>query len=149
MLHSALLLVHLVCVVVWVGGMFFAYFCMRPAAVDVLAPAQRLPLWVATFQRFFRFAAVAVVLLMLTGLGMFSQVGFRYAPMGWNLMMALGLTMALVFTYVYAVAYPLLRKYCSATDWKLAGTVLNRIRKLVGINLVLATVVLIAAAFSR
>jgi uncharacterized membrane protein len=149
MTHHILLFLHLISAVVWVGGMFFAYFCLRPAAVAVLEPAMRLPLWAATFQRFFQFAALAVVLLVLTGLGMLLQVGFRYAPLGWNLMMALGLTMGLIFVYIYAVAYRRLRHHCAAAEWKLASVVLNQIRKLVGINLVLAGAVLVAAAFSR
>ena len=45
MLRPLLLFLHLAGVIVWVGGMFFAYFCLRPAAVRVLQPPQRLPLW--------------------------------------------------------------------------------------------------------
>ena len=47
MLRQLLILLHLVGVITWVGGMFFAYFCLRPAAVEVLEPARRLPLWSA------------------------------------------------------------------------------------------------------
>ena len=144
-----LLLLHLVSAMVWVGGMFFAYFCLRPAAVAVLEPAQRLPLWAATFQRFLRYAAIAVLLLLFSGLSMLLQVGFAAAPLGWNLMMLFGLTMALVFAYVYGVAYRRLCHYCAAAQWKLAGAALNQIRQLVGINLVLAGAVLVAAVFAR
>lgn len=149
MTHKVFLLLHLLSAIVWVGGMFFAYFCLRPAAVAVLEPAQRLPLWVATFARFFRYAAVAVGVLLLSGLSMLVQVGFAYAPLGWHVMLTLGLAMALVFVYVYAVAYRRLCKHCAATEWKLAGAVLNQIRQLVGINLILALMVLVAAATSR
>jgi uncharacterized membrane protein len=53
MTHNPLLFLHLISVAIWVGGMFFAYFCLRPAAVEILEPPQRLPLWLATFKRFF------------------------------------------------------------------------------------------------
>ncbi len=52
MLYHALLLLHLLAVVAWVGGMFFAHFCLRPAAVEVLEPPARLPLMLAALRRF-------------------------------------------------------------------------------------------------
>ena len=52
MFRQILLFVHLAGAITWLGGMFFAYFCLRPAAVEVLDPPKRLPLWVATFARF-------------------------------------------------------------------------------------------------
>ena len=51
-LHHLLLFVHLAGVIVWVGGMSFAHFCLRPAAL-ALPPAQRLALWSGVFGRFF------------------------------------------------------------------------------------------------
>ena len=39
-------------VVVWVGGMFFAYVCLRPVAAAQLPPPQRLPLWRCVFDLF-------------------------------------------------------------------------------------------------
>ena len=44
---------HILSVVIWVGGMFFAYMAMRPAAASVLEPPKRLSLWLPTFKRFF------------------------------------------------------------------------------------------------
>ena len=43
-LYPTLLLVHLLATVVWVGGMFFALFRLRPAAIAVLPPLQRIRL---------------------------------------------------------------------------------------------------------
>jgi uncharacterized membrane protein len=48
MLRQILLLLHIASVIVWVGGMFFAYFCLRPAAAKLLQPPERLALWSAT-----------------------------------------------------------------------------------------------------
>ena len=47
------LLLHLLAAVVWVGGMFFAYVALRPAAAQLEPPA-RLTLWVGVFKIFFR-----------------------------------------------------------------------------------------------
>jgi len=36
---------HVLAAVVWVGGMFFAWMVLRPAAVSALQPPERLMLW--------------------------------------------------------------------------------------------------------
>jgi uncharacterized membrane protein len=46
------LTVHILGAVIWVGGMFAAYFCLRPAAGAPEVP-QRLRLWRNFFQKFF------------------------------------------------------------------------------------------------
>ena len=48
------LALHILGAVVWVGGMFAAYMCLRPAA-GPLDPPVRLKLWSAFFQKFFPF----------------------------------------------------------------------------------------------
>jgi len=149
MIRQLLLLVHLLAAMAWIGGMFFAYFCLRPAAAEVLQPPQRLPLWTAAFARFLPYTATAVVLLLATGLAMLLQVGFRNAPIGWNVMFALGLVMAAVFVYVYARLFPALRAHCAAAAWPAAGQTLNQIRRLVAVNLVLGACVVGAAVSGR
>jgi len=59
-------LLHLLGVVIWVGGMFFAYMTLRPAAAALLEPAQRLPLWQATLSRFFTWVWIAVALIIVS-----------------------------------------------------------------------------------
>ena len=149
MLRQLLIFLHLSSIIVWVGGMFFAYFCLRPAAAKRLEPPQRLPLWVATFDLFFRYTAVAVVLALATGLTMFFQVGFKLAPMGWHIMLTLGLIMSAVFGHVYFALYPRLRSQCEASAWPAAAAVLNSIRRMVGLNLILAVCTVAAAISSR
>lgn len=148
MFRQILLLLHVASVSVWVGGMFFAYFCLRPAAAQVLQPPQRLPLWAATLGRFLRFVAWALVLIVPSGFAMLLQTGFRLAPPGWHVMLVLGLLMAAVFGYVYAILYPRLRRDCDAGAWPAAAATLNRIRHLVGVNLWLAAGTMAAAFFS-
>jgi len=46
-------LIHLLAVLIWVGGMFFTHLVLRPAAVETLEPPQRLKLLDAVFRRFF------------------------------------------------------------------------------------------------
>jgi uncharacterized membrane protein len=144
-----LLLVHLVAAMAWIGGMFFAYFCLRPAAVETLDPPSRLPLWAATFRRFLPYTAVAVLAILASGFALLAPVGFRLAPLGWLVMMVLGIVMALVFCYVYLVLYPRLRTHSSAGAWPQAAQALNAMRRLVAANLVLGLCVLVAAVSAR
>jgi uncharacterized membrane protein len=149
MLRQALLLAHLLGAILWIGGMFFAYICLRPAAAEVLDPPQRLPLWAATFARFLPAAAAAVLTLLASGLAMLAQTGIAQAPVGWHLMLALGLLMSAVFAYIYAVLYPKLRAACAAAAWTLAAQALDGIRRLVALNLLLGIVTVLAAVSAR
>jgi len=149
MLRQALILVHLLGAILWFGGMFFAYVCLRPAAAQVLDPPQRLPLWSATFARFLPAAAVAVLALLASGFAMLAQTGFAQAPIGWHLMLALGLLMSGVFAYVHAVLYPRLRSACAEAAWPRAAQALNGIRRLVALNLVLGILTVAAAITAR
>ena len=149
MLRPVLLFLHLAGVIVWVGGMAFAYFCLRPAAARVLDPPQRLPLWAAAFAPFFRLVGIAIALIFLSGFAMLLQTGFAVAPMAWYVMLVLGFAMAGVFAYVDRGLYPALRRHCGTSDWPAAAAALNRIRQCVGVNLVLAVCTVGAAVSSR
>lgn len=43
---------HVLSALVWVGGMFFAWMVLRPAAMKALEGPARLKLWVEVFQGF-------------------------------------------------------------------------------------------------
>jgi len=135
-----LLFVHLASIIVWVGGMFFAYVCLRPAALEVLEPPQRLRLWHGVFARFFAWVWPAVILIAASGLLMFWQHGFAGAPRGWHLMLASGSVMIAIYIYVATVPFVALKRAVAAEDWKGGGAALNRIRQMVATNLVLALV---------
>jgi len=149
MLRQALLLLHLLAAMAWMGGMFFAYFCLRPSAAEVLEPPKRLPLWLATLGRFLRYMSIAVLLILASGLGMLLPAGFQAAPAGWHVMFALGVVMAGVYAYIHLVLLPRLRAHCAASTWPAAAEVLNAIRKLVALNLALGVIVVVAAVSAR
>jgi uncharacterized membrane protein len=146
-----LLFLHLTGVVVWVGGMFFAYVCLRPVAARQLEPPLRLALWAGVFEHFFPAVWIAVLLILASGLGMILGVagGFRTAPLHWHLMFALGLVMMALFGHVFFAGYRRLRDGVARADWKAAGAALNSIRQLVGINLVLGLVTIAVAILGR
>lgn len=103
---------HLLAVVIWVGGMFFAYMALRPVAATLLEPPLRLPLWSQTFARFFPWVWVAVILLPVTGYWMILNVfgGFSTLALYIHIMQAVGILMILIFLHVYFAPYKKLRK---------------------------------------
>ncbi|HLB30849.1 MAG TPA: CopD family protein [Gammaproteobacteria bacterium] len=149
MLRQTLILLHLLGAIAWIGGMFFAYFCLRPSAAELLEPPLRLKLWTAVFARFLRYAAISVAVILVTGFTLIAQIGFAAAPIGWHVMLVLGLAMAAVFGHIYLALFPRLRQNCAASAWPAAGQVLNTIRRLVALNLVLGLCTVIAAISAR
>ncbi|HUY02603.1 MAG TPA: DUF4149 domain-containing protein [Rhodocyclaceae bacterium] len=143
-----LLFLHLIAVAVWVGGMFFAYLCLRPVAAAQLEPPQRLALWAGVFERFFPWVWLAVALILGSGLDMFAIIGGRNwqdVPLHWNLMMGTGIIMMLIFAHLYFAPFQTLRQCVAAADWPRAGAALNQIRKLVGFNLALGLITIAVA----
>jgi uncharacterized membrane protein len=138
------LFVHILGVVVWVGGMAFAYLCLRPAAA-ALPPEQRLPLWTATLQRFFALVWVSVAIILLSGFGKLGAVGFANAPGAWHWMMLTGLVMVAVFVAIWFGPWRRLKRAVEATDWASGAVALNAIRRLVGFNLALGLVTIAIA----
>ena len=60
------LAVHVLCAVIWVGGMFFAYVVLRPS-LSVLEPIQRIALHTQIFRRFFLIVWHVMPLILLSG----------------------------------------------------------------------------------
>ena len=129
-------LIHLLAVLVWVGGMFFAYVILRPAAVETLDPPQRLRMWNAVFRRFFPWVWSSVVVLLASGLYMISLYGgFAHVTPYVHIMLALGLAMMLIFAHVYFALYAKLKLNVANQRWKEAGDQLGSIRKLIALNM--------------
>lgn len=129
-------LLHILSVVIWVGGMFFAYMVLRPSAAEILQPPERLRLWDKVFSRFFNWVWLAVFLLLTSGFYMiylFGGLGHvaRYV----HLMLLLGIVMMLVYMYVYFILYVRFGLLVADQDWPRAGAMLAAIRKLVAVNL--------------
>jgi uncharacterized membrane protein len=133
-----LYLLHVLSTVVWVGGMFFAYLCLRPVAASLLEPPQRLGLWNGVFGRFFPWVWLSVILLLVTGHAIIQQMGgMAGLPVQIHVMLGVGYVMTAIFVYLYFIPYPRLRRAVADQDWKAGAAALNRIRILVGTNLAL------------
>jgi len=138
--------IHLLAALIWVGGMFFAYVVLRPAAVEILNPPERLSLWRSVFRRFFIWVWIAIVVLLVSGLYMiYLYGGMQAVPPFIHAMLALGLLMIVIYSYVFFACYSKLSLLVSEERWKEAGDVLGRIRKLVLLNLLLGLITIAVA----
>lgn len=146
---SLSLFLHVIGVVVWVGGMFFAYMALRPVAASVLEPPKRLTLWVGVFDRFFPYVWVSVMLILLSGLHMLSFLGGLGAPLYVLAMFVIGVVMMLIFFVVFFSPYKKLKQAVVAQNWKSGGAALGRIRQLIGINLLLGLITIVLAFLGR
>jgi len=141
------LFIHLLAVIVWIGGMSFVLFCLRPASADLL-PAQRAPLMVATLERFFNQVTISILAIWASGLAMLLPVGMAAAPPGWHAMLAGGVVMTLVFAWIRWAVFPAVRRSAGTEDLPGAAAGLGRIRLLVVVNLVIGVLTIAAATLA-
>jgi uncharacterized membrane protein len=147
---ALLVALHVLAAVVWVGGMFFAYMVLRPAA-GPLEPADRLPLWHRVFGRFFPWVWASIVLLLISGYGMLFRGfgGFAGAPLHVNVMQGIGIVMMLVFLHLFLAPW---RRFGRAIEGKAFpedAKELGQIRRIVAINLALGLVTIAIGASGR
>ncbi|GGO82227.1 hypothetical protein GCM10011348_23120 [Marinobacterium nitratireducens] len=141
---------HLLAAVIWVGGMFLAYVCLRPVAASILEPPQRLRLWAALFGRFFRWVWACVLVLIITGHWMIALYGgFAAVGLHVHLMLVSGYLMMALFAHLYFAPFRRLQQAVDGADWPGAGQQLNQIRRIVGINLVLGLLTVANAVGGR
>ncbi|WQG58645.1 CopD family protein [Pseudomonas sp. RTB3] len=139
---------HVLAALIWVGGMFFAWMILRPAAVAALEGPARLRLWANVFQRFFVWVWVAVLVLPISGVGLLQLqfAGFELAPRYVQVMMGLYVVMVALFIRIQALQLPELRRAVVAEQWPEGAAALGQIRRLVGINLIVGLVVVAIAS---
>ncbi len=147
---SFALTLHLLGAVVWVGGMFAAYLCLRPAAGALEAP-QRLQLWRGFFAKFFIWVWVSIVLLLGSGYWMLISTfgGFKGAPLYINLMQAFGLIMVALFAWLFHGPWLKFKRAVDAKDWPAAAGHIGLIAKIIQINLPLGLIVVVIGGTGR
>lgn len=148
-MHPIFKFLHIAGVVIWVGGMMFAWSFLRPVAAKNLEPPVRLQLWVDVFSRFFPWVWGAVSAILITGLWTIVDAGFKNAPLYWHLMLTLGLVMSAIFVFVYTQPYGQLKAAVAAKDWPAGGAALGRIRQWIGVNLALGALTIATATLGR
>lgn len=150
MIYAILKAVHLLSIIVWIGGMVFAQFFLRPALAP-LEPAVRLRLMHAVLGRFFQAVLVASLLTLASGVWMLGRVarqvvqagGSFQMPWSWTVMAVLGTLMVVIFMHLRFALLKRLARAVAASDWPAGGAALQQIRQWVSVNLGLGVVILL------
>ena len=150
MLYALLKTLHLLCVILWVGGMVFAHFFLRPALAELDAPV-RLRLMQAVLGRFFNAVLVASALVLASGVWMIGrtarhmvQSGASFSlPLEWLVMSVLGVLMLAIFGHLRFALYPRLSRAVAGQAWPAGATALQAIRRWVMVNLGLGVVIVV------
>jgi len=142
---------HLLAAVIWVGGMFFAWMILRRVTGELLEPPLRLTLWYHVFQRFFPWVWASVIVLLATGLWMLFGTfgGMAGAGVHVHLMLVTGLAMMAIFLHIWFAPFARLGRAVAGEDWPTGGKQLARIRRLIGINLILGLATVVIASAGR
>lgn len=140
---------HTLSAVVWVGGMFFAYVCLRPV-VGGLDPKTRTTLWANVLHRFFGYVLLSAVLLLATGLHMIGTLGgMANVGLHVHLMLGLGVLMMLIAAHVWFAPLRRLKLAVLAGDVPEAGRRVGQIRLFVAINLAIGIAVVLIGSGGR
>ncbi len=143
MLYASLKAIHLLAVIVWLGGMAFMLFCLRPM-LGVLEPAPRLTLMHAVMRRFLAVVAIAVAVTFVAGAAMLAlaraaaaRTGLAFnMPLDWYTMIVLFFVMLAVFLHIRFALFARLDGAVREGRWADGGAALGVIRWEVALNLV-------------
>ncbi|MEP4380497.1 MAG: CopD family protein [Alphaproteobacteria bacterium] len=143
--------IHILAAVIWVGGMFVIYVCLRPALVALAQPAERLQLMYTVFGRFFPWVWLSIIALFASGYWVLFTVqgGFAFAGSHVHIMQGVAWIMFLLFAWLYWGAWADFREAVDDENWPQAGKDLDRIRKIIAVNLPLGLIVVVMGAGGR
>lgn len=150
-------LIHLAAAIFWVGGMAFMLMALRPAAVAQLQPPERLMLMGAVWKRFFPVVLVSIAALFTTGTNLYTTMfravkaasGQGSVPLGWNVMLVLGLLMMAIFGHIYMVGYTRFKRAMDVQNWALAGQAAAQVHTLMITNFALGWLAIAAIRLVR
>ena len=150
MLYALLKSLHLLDIIVWIGGMVFAHFFLRPA-LGALEPPVRVRLMHTVLGRFFNAVLAVIAVTLVTGLWMIGRVAKQVVqagapfnmPLEWTLMATLGIVMMLIFGHIRFVLYKRLSRAVQALDWPAGAAALAHIRTWVLVNLGLGVLIVL------
>jgi uncharacterized membrane protein len=142
MLYALYKTVHILSILVWVGGMVFAHFFLRPAVASLELP-QRLRLMEEVLRRFFAVVTGVALLTLFSGVIMIGNVakatvqagGSFQMPLDWTVMSVLGTLMVLLYGHIRMVLFRRLQRGVQASDWPAAGAALAKLRQWVAVNM--------------
>jgi len=152
MLYALLKTIHVLSIMLWVGGMAFAHLFLRPAAA-ALPPPERLTLLHTVMGRFFKFVTWAATLTLVTGVWMIGRTakavvqsgGSFSMPLSWTIMATLGLVMIAIFGHIRFALFKRMSRAVLAQDWPAGGAAMASIRTWVLVNLCIGVAIVVLA----
>lgn len=146
---SIAMTLHLLGVIVWVGGMFFAHMVLRVALNRMLEPHERLQLMLKVFDGFFPWVWVSVILILASGYWMLF-VQYQTETTTWlSFMSMVGTLMAAIFVFIYAIPYHQLSTSLKTKDMVKAVASISLIRQLILTNLILGLTTTVVAMLGK
>ncbi|MGD8911860.1 MAG: CopD family protein [Candidatus Thiodiazotropha sp.] len=146
---SIAMTLHILGVIIWVGGMFFAHMILRPALNDTLQAAQRLPLLLRVFDGFFPWVWGAVIAIMASGFWMLFTIYEESIGFWLGFMTVVGVLMSAIFVFIYAIPYNQIAVALQEDDKPKLMEAVSLIRKLIMINLSLGMLVTVVATVGK
>ncbi|MCF8153772.1 MAG: CopD family protein [Rhodoferax sp.] len=142
MIYATLKTIHVFSIVLWIGGMAFAHFFLRPAVAQLEASV-RLRLMHDVLGRFFQAVLVASLLTLISGVWMLGRVakqvvqsgGSFEMPLAWTVMAVLGIVMVAIFMHIRFVLFKRLGQAVAASEWSAGAAAMAQIRRWVSTNL--------------
>jgi uncharacterized membrane protein len=151
-MFTTLKLLHLAAAIVWLGGMTVMLLAVRPAAFERLEGPARVGMLVETLRRFFFSVWVSIAVLLASGVAMYGQGAAAAAdarravvaaggtpaqalvPLGWNLMMGIGVAMMLIFAHLYFAHFRKAQRALASGDAPTSAAQLSRMHPLIVTN---------------
>ncbi len=127
---------HTMAAIIWVGGMVFTLWFLRPALAAAPKPTA-LGIWRAVLGRFFTAVWASIAVLLGTGYGVvfFGYDGFAAVGIHVHIMQATGLTMVALFALMWAKPWQDFRRAVAAGQPEAAAKAMKQIRLVVMINM--------------
>ena len=138
---------HVIAVIVWIGGMFLGVVAIRPALAELDVPS-RARLFAGIVGRFLPWVWAAMVTLLGSGFYMVSTSfdgGISGTPWFVRLMMGLGLFMMMLMGHVSFWPYRRLKRALAAKDDALAARAMKQMGLLMTASLALGLIVILVA----
>jgi uncharacterized membrane protein len=148
-LMSIAMTLHILGVIIWVGGMFFAHMVLRPALNHSLEAPLRVPLLLRVFDGFFPWVWGAVIAIMASGFWMLFTLYEESIGFWLGFMTVMGVVMSGIFVFIYAIPYNQIGVALQADDKPKLVEAVNLIRQLILVNLILGMLVTVVATLGK
>lgn len=144
-LQAISIALHILGAILWVGGLYFMVYIVRPVAESNLEPPARQAFMYRTMGRYFVRLWIIVAVILGTGFTMIFGVygGFGQLPVRIHIMTGIGLLMTLIFAFVHFFLLPSVGEAIKEGDLKKGKKYIHLIRDLARLNMGLGTAIVL------